>query len=229
LAGQNKERLGQRASLSKQGHGVFLHRLEHGGLRLGRCAVDLVRKEDVGEYRAGLEGKFAFAGGGFLENVRSEHISGHQVGRELDALEVQLEDFTDRFDQGGLAEPRQTFEQHVALAQNADEHHSVKILSAKQNPVELLKDTAGKVGRRFEFFWFENGNWIAHLFGLAGALLFLPLEEAFNRFLVLRQDRPRIGSSTAACPRGQRAMRQFCLLGACFGRRAADSNQLRVG
>ena len=46
--------------------------------------------------------------------MRAEHIAGHQVGRELDALEIELENLADGADERGLAEAGQAFEQNVA-------------------------------------------------------------------------------------------------------------------
>ena len=89
--------------------------------------------------------------------MRAEHVPGHQVGGELDAFEIELEDLADGPDQGGLAEAGQTFEQHVAAAQNADEHQAVKFPASKQNAVELFQDFADQVGGRLQFLRFENG------------------------------------------------------------------------
>ncbi len=55
LRGQHEERRGQRVHLAAGGDLPLLHRFEHGGLRLGRRAVDLVGQEHVGEERAGQE------------------------------------------------------------------------------------------------------------------------------------------------------------------------------
>ena len=52
LRGQHEERVGQPVPLAADGHLPLLHRLEQGGLRLGRRAVDLVGQHDVGEDRA---------------------------------------------------------------------------------------------------------------------------------------------------------------------------------
>ena len=63
---------------------ALVHRLQQGGLSLGRCAVDLVGEQQLGEdwslgqYEAvGLE----------IEKVGPQHVARHQVGCELDAAE----------------------------------------------------------------------------------------------------------------------------------------------
>ena len=65
---------------------ALLHRLQQRRLRLGRRAVDLVGEQQLGEDRAlrqrervGLE----------VEQVGAEDVARHQVGRELDAPELQ--------------------------------------------------------------------------------------------------------------------------------------------
>ena len=76
---------------------------------------------------------------GFLQNVRAQNVAGHQVGRELNAFEIELQNLADGSDERGFAEAGQTFEQNVALAQNADEHEAVKFLATEQNAVELFQ------------------------------------------------------------------------------------------
>ena len=75
---------------------VLLHGLEQGGLRLGRRAVDLVGQHHVGEDRPVQEDELAPAGlGVVLQDVGAGDVGGHQVGRELDALERQVQDLGD--------------------------------------------------------------------------------------------------------------------------------------
>ena len=70
---------------------VLLHGLEQRGLGLGRRAVDLVGQEHVGEERAAARtGTRARRSPVLLEDVRAGDVGGHQVGRELDALEVEV-------------------------------------------------------------------------------------------------------------------------------------------
>jgi hypothetical protein len=52
LRREHEERLGQVVGRLAAGDAVLLHRLEQGGLRLGRGAVDLVGQHHVGEQRA---------------------------------------------------------------------------------------------------------------------------------------------------------------------------------
>ena len=62
LRGQHEERLGQRVPLAADRDLVLLHRLQQGGLRLGRRAVDFVGQDHVGEDRPLEELELARAG-----------------------------------------------------------------------------------------------------------------------------------------------------------------------
>ena len=61
LGGDDDERLRQRVGVALDRHLALLHRLEQGGLRLRRRAVDLVGEEQVGEHRSLAEAERAAA------------------------------------------------------------------------------------------------------------------------------------------------------------------------
>jgi len=69
-------------------HLRLLHRLEQRGLCLRGGAVDLVDEQDVREHRAGTEPERPR---GPIEDVDARHVGRQQVGRELHALEPELE------------------------------------------------------------------------------------------------------------------------------------------
>ena len=123
LRRQNKERRGQREEPPGDGDAVFLHRFQQGGLRFGRRAVDFVGQDDVGEERPLDEDEGAAARlVGFLENIRSGDVRGHQVGRELDAVELQgHRPAPGQLTIGGFGQARHAHEQAVSARQNADE------------------------------------------------------------------------------------------------------------
>ena len=66
----------------------LLHRLQQGGLGLGRRAVDLVGQQQLAEDRPAGQGE---AAGLEVEQVGADDVAGHQVGRELDAAEIEPE------------------------------------------------------------------------------------------------------------------------------------------
>src|SRR5207249_4773425 len=101
------------------GHGALLHSLEQRGLGLRRGAVDLVREEDMGEDRPLLELEVLPAVPVLHDDVRADDVGGHQVGRELDPREGQLETFGERLDQECLAETGHTLQQDVTAGKHA--------------------------------------------------------------------------------------------------------------
>ena len=76
----------ERSRLALGRHLLLLHRLEQRSLRLRRGAVDLVGEEEVGEDRARQEREL---GAALVEDRGARHVGGHQVGRELDARELE--------------------------------------------------------------------------------------------------------------------------------------------
>jgi hypothetical protein len=90
-------------------------------LRLGRRAVDLVGEHDVREQRSLLELEVLPAVGVLHDDVRADDVRWHQVRRELNPRERQLEAFRQRLDEQRLAETRHAFEQNVAAGEHADE------------------------------------------------------------------------------------------------------------
>jgi hypothetical protein len=67
----------------------LLHRFKKSSLSFGRCPVDFICEDDVGEYRPAIETEVAL----FIEDLRTGDIRRHQVGCELNPLEVQIKDF----------------------------------------------------------------------------------------------------------------------------------------
>ena len=120
LRGQHEERLRQRVLLLGDGDAVLLHRLEQRRLRLGRGAVDLVGQHEVAEDRSLLEAEAPLAAL-LHDDVRAEDVGRHQVGRELDAREVQVERLGQRAHQQRLAQAGHAFEQRVPAGDQADQ------------------------------------------------------------------------------------------------------------
>ena len=151
LAGEDEEGVGKPPRGSKQGDAPFLHRLQHGGLRLWRGAVDFVREEDVAKDRTGLEDHFAASVGRRLQNVRAQDVARHEVGGELDALEVKAHHVADGLDEGSLAEAGESFKEDVSACQDSGEDKAVEFRTAKQNGVQLLLDIFQRFADRGDF------------------------------------------------------------------------------
>ena len=121
LRGQHKKRLWQREDAAGHGDVMFLHGLEQCGLRLGRRAVDFVGEDDVGEDRSLYELKLPPALGGLLQDIRAGDVGRHQVGRELNAVEVERHHPGQRVDHECLSQARYSHEQRVAAREDGDE------------------------------------------------------------------------------------------------------------
>jgi hypothetical protein len=117
-----------------RGDPVLLHRLQQRRLRLGRRAVDLVGEQEVGEDRALDEAERALAGGRiFLEHVGAGDVGRHQVGRELDAAEREVQRLGQRRDEQRLGQARDADEQAVAAREQRDE----QVLDHLRWPLDL--------------------------------------------------------------------------------------------
>ena len=125
LGSQHKIGFRQSPGFPGHGHGMFLHRLQQGSLRLGGRAVDFVRQHDGGEQRALLEAE----GVAFLsahQDIGTGNIRRHQVRRKLNAGERKIQHLPQHPHQVGLAQSRHTFQQHVAAGNHRQQqvfHH----------------------------------------------------------------------------------------------------------
>ena len=56
-----------------------------------------------------------------LDHVRAGDVGGHQVGRELDAAETEIQRAAERADHQGLGQPRHALQQAVAAAEQRNQ------------------------------------------------------------------------------------------------------------
>jgi hypothetical protein len=82
---------------------VLLHGFEQRRLRLRRGAVDLVSEENLGKDRTLHETKRPVASL-LVEHLRAGNIGRHQIGRELNPLEGQIQNLRQGLDQERLGE-----------------------------------------------------------------------------------------------------------------------------
>jgi hypothetical protein len=122
LRGEHEERLFQRVARAAQGARVLLHRLQQRALRLRRRAVDLVGQDHLPEDRPAVQHEAARAVLGVHQHVRAEHVARHQIGRELDAREAQVEARGEGAHEQRLAQARRAFQQHVPSGEQPDQH-----------------------------------------------------------------------------------------------------------
>ena len=121
LRREDEERPLERIRPAGGGHVVLLHRLEQRRLRLGRCPVDLVGQDDLGEDRPRHEAKRPMPRL-FVEDLGAGDVGRHQVRRELDPLERQIEDLRDGLDQQRLGQSGHAGDQAMAAGEQRHQH-----------------------------------------------------------------------------------------------------------
>ena len=101
-------------------HVIFLHRLEQGRLSFWRRAVDLIGEDDLREDRAFQKAQRSVTR--FLvEHFGAGDVGRHQVRCELNALEREVEDLRERFDQQRLRETRNADDEAMTTGEQRDE------------------------------------------------------------------------------------------------------------
>ena len=75
-----------------------------------------------------------------LHDVRADDVGGHQVGRELDARELQVQDVGQRVHEARLADAGNAFEQHVAAGEQARDGQVDDLVVADDAPADFLGD-----------------------------------------------------------------------------------------
>ena len=122
-----------------RGDVVLLHRLEQRRLRLRRRAVDLVGEDDLREDRPGHEPQHARAVL-LVEHLGAGDVRRHQVGRELNPLEAEVEDRRERLDQQRLGQPGHAGDQAVAAREQRDEDLVDHLVLPDDDLAELGED-----------------------------------------------------------------------------------------
>jgi len=141
LRGEDEEGFGQFEGPAADGDTAFLHGFEHGGLGLGRGAIDFVSEDHVGEDRAFDEDVFSFLGDRvFLKDIGAGDVRGHQIGGELNAMEGEIKGVGDGVDHERLGEAGDTFEQAMAFGEDGDHHLLDDFLLANDGLGELFAD-----------------------------------------------------------------------------------------
>ncbi len=148
--------------MAADGDRVLLHRLEQGRLGLGRGAVDLVGQDDLREDRARLKLEDAAAVGQLHDDVGADDVGGHQVGRELDAVEVERHGVGQRPHQQRLAQAGHAFQQRVAADEQAGQDAVDDLVVADDHLGDLaLHPFVGRaklLGAGFHRFGVDGGH-----------------------------------------------------------------------
>lgn len=134
LRRHHQERVGQRESLTADRHLTLGHDLQQRRLHLGGRTVDLVGEQEVDHDRAELGVELFLA---LPVDAGTDDVGGHQVGSELDTRERAANDLRKRLDGQRLGDAGHTFEQHVALGQQTDQHPLHELVLAHDDALDL--------------------------------------------------------------------------------------------
>ena len=203
LSGEDEEGLLQREGFSDHRDAMFLHRFQHGGLRLGGRAIDLVGQDDVGKKRPLHELELAPAGFVLLDDVGARNVHRHQVGRELDAAETEVHGLGEPAHQERLGQTGDAHQQGMSLREEADRKLLDDRLLADDDLGQFIAhefvvlaqflDGADVVGVEFRF---QGGSHEADSFNLAAPF---PFGEKVGIWCVETREGPYSMS-----PRGKR-------------------------
>ena len=133
----------------------LLHRLEQGALHLRGRAVDLVREDEVREHRAERDLELAEL---LVEDPRPDDVGGHEIGRELDALELAADRLGERLHRHRLGEPGHPLDEEVAACEQCDDHPLEQGVLADDDPLHLVEHL---LERRVECGLVDS--WLPHL------------------------------------------------------------------
>ncbi len=145
LRGQHEERPLELVGAAGRRDVVLLHRFEQRGLRLGRRPVDLVGEDDLREDRALHEPQPAHAVA-LVEDLGARDVGGHQVGRELDALEAQVQNLGQRLDQQRLGQARHAGDQAVPAREERHQDLIDHLVLPDDDLAQLRQDLRARVG-----------------------------------------------------------------------------------
>src|SRR5690606_7571520 len=84
----------------------------------------------------------------FLDEVRSNNVGRHQVGRELNSGEGKIEYFAECANQHCFAESRHAFEKNVAAGKQADENALDNIVAADDDLLDFGEDFLEVLAKR---------------------------------------------------------------------------------
>ena len=92
------------------------------------------------EDRPRLELEEGAAVGVLLHDVGADDVGGHQVGRELNARKLEVENLGERVHEAGLADARDALEQNMAAREQARDGQTDDLVVPDDPPADLARD-----------------------------------------------------------------------------------------
>ncbi len=118
LGGEHQKRLGEWEGFRTNGHLSLLHRFEQRALDFGRCPVDFIGQDKVGENGAFAHGEGLFF---LIVDHGAYHIRRQEVRGELNAAEIHIHRLAEGLDGQRLGQSRHAFEEDMSIGKQADE------------------------------------------------------------------------------------------------------------
>lgn len=165
LCGQNKEGLGELVRFTTDGNRMFLHGFEQRGLCLWGGTIDFVRQQDLGEDGAFDKGELSGPVFGLLDEFGPGDIGGHEVGSELDAMELQIHGLGQRSNHEGFGQPWNAFEQAMAPGEHGDQQLLDGSILADDDLGDLLPDLGERSLQILGASDLIDGGWSGGLHG----------------------------------------------------------------
>ena len=134
-----RERIGSRIDANLR----LVHRFEHRGLCLGRCAIDLVRKKDVRKDRARLELEARCRR---LIDRHTENVGRKQIARELKAPKRYVERAREGLGQHRLADAGNIFDEKVPFGKERHERAPDDLRLAADDALDRASEIADTLG-----------------------------------------------------------------------------------
>jgi len=111
----------------------------------------------MGEHRPGDETHLAPpARRIFVDNLRADDVRGHQVRRELYALELQVQNPGERADQAGFRQSRRAGDQAVAAGKQHDEQLLDHFVLPDDHPPDFPQEFFPPLTQPGQGFLFER-------------------------------------------------------------------------
>ena len=136
LRRHDQEGVGQGVGLPADGDLALLHRFEQGALHLGRGPVDLVGQDQVGEDRAERHLELAEL---LVVDPRADDVGRHEVGRELDALELDAERVGEGLHRQRLGQSGHALDEQMAARHERDDHPLEERVLADDHPLDVVE------------------------------------------------------------------------------------------
>ena len=116
---------------------MFPHGFKESRLGTGRRPVDFVGQQKIREHRTSSTSKLSTL---LLEHRVPGDVGRHEIGRELDAAESQIQALGEGADEEGLGQTRHAFQQAVSTSEESHQDLINRFFLPNHNLTELVQD-----------------------------------------------------------------------------------------